>query len=98
MDIQRTRVFVGSLSKETDERNLRAAFGAVGTVRSVLIARNQKTGMSRRFGFVEMAQEEQALAAMSEISGIELDGCVLTVAEAHPPSRPFRQPHGRRGR
>jgi RNA recognition motif-containing protein len=96
MDTPKTKVFVGNLSKETNERDLRAAFGAIGTVRRVLIVRNQRTGRSRRFGFVEMAEEEQALAAMSEISGSELDGCMLTVAEAHPRSGPFGQPHGRR--
>ena len=75
-------IYVGSLSFETTEQGLCAAFGAYGKVSSASIINDRSTGRSRGFGFVEMPNEGEARAAMAAMNGAELDGGVLIVNEA----------------
>lgn len=72
-------IYVGNLSTDTSEDDLRQAFGAFGDVATVRIVRDGATGESRGFGFVEMPAEEQAKTAIQEMSGKELKGNPLTV-------------------
>ena len=72
-------IYVGNLSTDTSEDDLRQAFAAFGDVASVRIIRDGATGESRGFGFVEMPSEEQAKAAVQEMSGKEFKGNALTV-------------------
>ena len=72
-------IYVGNLSTDTSEDDLRQAFGAFGDVATVRIVRDGATGESRGFGFVEMPAEEQAKTAIQEMSGKELKGNQLTV-------------------
>jgi len=72
-------IYVGNLSKDTSEDDLREAFGGFGDVATVRIVRDRATGESRCFGFVEMPDEAQAKAAIQEMNEKELKGSALTV-------------------
>jgi cold-inducible RNA-binding protein len=77
------KMFVGNLSFQTTESDVRSAFEAYGNVESVAIITDRDTGRSKGFGFVEMS-EEDANKAIAGLSGSELDGRALTVNEAKP--------------
>jgi len=77
-------IYVGNLSFETSEADLRAAFAAYGTVTSARIATDRDTGRARGFGFVEMADQAEAQAAIAALNGKDLQGRTLTVNEARP--------------
>ena len=68
------KLYVGNLSFDTSESDLRSAFEAHGTVDSVAVVADKFTGRSRGFGFVEMNNAEEAKTAMSELNEKELDG------------------------
>ena len=78
------KIYVGNLSFDTGESDLRAAFEAHGTVDSVAVVSDKYTGRSRGFGFIEMNNDEEAKAAMAELNEKELDGRKLNVNEARP--------------
>lgn len=80
------RLFVGNLSFNTEERALEDLFTQAGQVESVRVMRDQATGRSRGFGFVEMSSEEGARAAIEKFNETELDGRRLAVNEARPPA------------
>ncbi len=75
-------IYVGNLSYETTEDDLRQAFESYGTVSSVNIIKDKFSGKSRGFGFVEMASNDEANEAMSNLNGQELNGRALSVNEA----------------
>jgi RNA recognition motif-containing protein len=77
------KMFVGNLSFQTTESDVRDAFEQFGTVESVAIITDRDTGRSKGFGFVEMA-EEDADKAIAQLSGAQLGGRALTVNEARP--------------
>jgi RNA recognition motif-containing protein len=77
-------LYVGNLSFDTSEDRLREAFEAHGEVASVSIITDRDTGRSRGFGFVEMATDEAASAAIAALDGQDLDGRTLRVNEAKP--------------
>jgi len=76
------RIFVGNLPFSATEAQLRELFGKHGEVSSVDIVKDRDTDRSRGFGFVEMADETAANAAISALSGHDMDGRPLTVNEA----------------
>ncbi len=78
------KLYVGNLSFDTGESDLRSAFEAHGTVDSVAVVSDKYTGRSRGFGFVEMNNAEEAKVAMAELNEKELDGRKLNVNEARP--------------
>ena len=78
------KLYVGNLSFDTGESDLRTAFEAHGTVDSVAVVSDKYTGRSRGFGFVEMNNDEEAKAAMADLNEKELDGRKLNVNEARP--------------
>ena len=78
------KLYVGGLSYNTTEATLKDTFAAVGAVETAVIIMDKMTGRSKGFGFVEMATEEEAKAAIEKINGTELDGRTLTVNEAKP--------------
>ena len=84
-------IYVGNLSRDVSEDDIRQAFTAFGAVTSVKIITDKFTGESRGFGFVEMADKAQAQAAINGLNGKELKGRTLTVNEARP------RPEGGRG-
>jgi len=77
-------IYVGNLSRETTEDDLRQAFEALGQVESANIIKDKFSGESRGFGFVEMADQSAATAAISGLNGTELNGRTLNVNEARP--------------
>lgn len=78
------KLFVGGLSYDTTEDTLRNAFAEVGEVASATVITDRMTGRSKGFGFVEMAKDEDATAAIAKWNGQELDGRRVTVNEARP--------------
>lgn len=77
-------IYVGNLSFNTTEDQLREAFGAFGEVASCNIITDKYDGRSKGFGFVEMGSDEQATAAISGLNGTDLEGRALNVNEAKP--------------
>ncbi len=77
-------IYVGNLSRDLSESELREAFEAYGTVQSASIIKDKFSGDSRGFGFVEMPNKEEADKAISGLNGKELKGRNLTVNEARP--------------
>ena len=76
------RIYIGNLSFDTTEDSLNDLFGQHGQVQGVSIIMDRMTGRSRGFGFIEMADDNEAKAAMEAINGHELDGRALSVNEA----------------
>jgi len=86
------RLYVGGLSYNTTQEGLTQAFSQAGAVTSASIVTDKMSGRSRGFGFVEMANDEEAEKAIQMWNGKELDGRTLTVNEARPmESRPPRK-------
>ena len=79
-----TKLYVGNLSYQTQEEDLRDQFAQFGTVVSATIVTDRDTGRSRGFGFVEMSTEEEARSAEAGMNGQELDGRTLKVNESKP--------------
>lgn len=77
-------IYVGNLSFDTSENALQAAFAAYGAVSTARIATDRDTGRARGFGFVEMANQAEAQAAIKALNGSDLQGRTLTVNEARP--------------
>lgn len=78
------KLYVGGISYSTTDNGLKDAFSKAGEVVSAVIITDKMTGRSKGFGFVEMASEEAAQAAIEMWNGKELDGRKLTVNEARP--------------
>jgi cold-inducible RNA-binding protein len=78
------RIYVGNLSFNADEQQVEQLFAAIGPVDSVHLIRDQSTGRSRGFGFVEMTDAAQGRAACETLNQQEVDGRRLTVNEARP--------------
>ncbi|MFA6918914.1 MAG: RNA-binding protein [Patescibacteria group bacterium] len=79
-----TKLYVGGISYNTDNDGLTAHFAQAGTVVSAQIITDKETGRSKGFGFVEMASEEDAQNAISNLNDKPLDGRNLKVNEARP--------------
>lgn len=92
------KIYVGNLSKQASEEDLKEAFGAFGTVQSVNIIKDKFTGVSKGFGFVEMEAKAEAQAAMQELNGSELQGTRIIVNEARPKTDNRRSGGGGGGR
>lgn len=77
-------IYVGNLSFNTTESELRDIFAAYGAVESAKIISDQFTGRSRGFGFVEMTEREEGMNAIRELDTKEVGGRNLKVNEAKP--------------
>src|SRR5512134_1083856 len=77
-------IFIGNLSRQVTDADLREAFEAHGTVESANVIKDKFTGESRGFGFVEMPTQDEAQAAIAALNGKDLKGRALNVAEAKP--------------
>lgn len=78
------KLYVGNLSFNTSESQLRELFAAHGEVASASLVMDRDTGRPRGFGFVEFHNDDDARAAMAALSGKNVDGRDLTVNEAKP--------------
>jgi cold-inducible RNA-binding protein len=85
-------IFVGNLSFQTTEADLRTAFEPYGAVSRVSIMTDRDTGRSRGFGFVEMNNDQEGDNAIAALNGSEVDGRTLNVNVARP--RPERSMGG----
>ena len=78
------KLYVGNLPYQTGETELTELFSRAGTVESARIMRDMATGRARGFGFVEMASDEEAQRAISELNEFKMEGRPLVVNEARP--------------
>ncbi len=90
------KIFVGNLSFDATQGDVKKLFEGFGNVASVVIVmrKEKKAPKSRGFGFVEMPDEQQALAAIAALNGKEFMGRVLDVNPARPKTetQPFNKP------
>jgi len=89
-------IYVGNLSREVTDEELREAFKAFGQVTSVSIVRDRDSGQPRGFGFVDMPAKTEAQAAITGLNGKDFKGRKLTVNEARPPRSQGDRGGGRR--
>jgi len=89
-------IYVGNLSYEVTEEEVRQLFAEFGDVDSVNLITDRETGRLRGFGFVEMSDDAAAKAAIEGLNGREIGGRTLTVNEARP--KTSRGGGGSRGR
>jgi RNA recognition motif-containing protein len=78
------RLYVGNLSYQTSEEDLRALFAQAGTVKSALLIKDRETGKSKGFGFVEMGTPAEAQKAITMFHNKEIERRNLTVNLARP--------------
>ena len=78
------RIYVGNLPYEVTDSELERVFGAHGKVQSARVITDMATGRSKGFGFVEMANDEEASAAIQACNGMNLKNRTLKVNEARP--------------
>jgi RNA recognition motif-containing protein len=78
------KIYVGNLSFDASESELKGLFEGYGAVDSAKIIVDQFTNRSRGFGFVEMENREEGLKAIQELDSKELNGRSLKVNEARP--------------
>ena len=91
------KLYVGNLSYDTSEDQLRKLFVGVGPVVSVTVITDRSSGRSKGFGFVEMETEQAAQEAIDQLNNHELNDRTITVSEARPP-REHSSGGGGRGR
>ncbi|HEX2140191.1 MAG TPA: RNA-binding protein [Woeseiaceae bacterium] len=75
-------IYVGNLPYTTTDEDLRAAFAPYGSVTSARVVFDKETGRSRGFGFVEMANSSEALAAIDALNQTDMQGRQLRINEA----------------
>ena len=93
-----TKLYVGNLSFESTENDLKDLFEQAGNVVSCALIMDRDTGKSRGFAFVEMSSEEEAKKAIADFNGKDMGGRALTVNEAKPrEDRPRRDSGGNFG-
>ena len=85
-------IYVGNLSYNVKDEDLRGIFGEFGEVSSARVMTDRFSGQPRGFGFVEMPAKGDAINAIQGLNGREIDGRALTVNEARP-----REEGGNRG-
>ncbi len=78
------RIYVGGLPFSTTEAEMNALFTTYGAVTSAKLITDRESGQSRGFGFVEMADDAEAAAAMEKLNGSDFGGRKLTINEARP--------------
>jgi len=89
-------LYVGNLSSDVNDDDLRQAFEAHGKVTSAKVITDRFSGDSRGFGFVEMPDKTEALEAIKELNSHEIKGQTLKVSEARP-KRDNRKRQGGQG-
>ena len=78
------KLFVGNMSFQTTESELRSIFEPYGEITSINVITDRDTGRPRGFAFVELGNDGEAAKAITELNGKELDGRALNVNEAKP--------------
>lgn len=83
------KLYVGNLSFDSTEADLRQLFEPHGFVESAKVATDRDTGRSRGFGFIEMSSNSDAESAIAALHGREIGGRALVVNEARPKTSGF---------
>lgn len=83
-------IYVGNLSYEVTEEDLKEAFSAFGAVDTVKIIKDNYSDRSKGFGFVEMPSKDEAQSAIEGLNGKDLKGRSLNINEARPRSEGHR--------
>lgn len=83
-------IYIGNLSYEVTEEDLKEAFEAFGKVDTVKVIKDNYTGRSKGFGFVEMPDKSEAQSAIESLNGKDLKGRSINVSEARPRSESRR--------
>ncbi len=78
------KLYVGNLPYSVTESALSDKFAAYGTVESAKLITDRDTGRSKGFGFIEMASDSEAQAAIEKVNGTDYDGRPMKVNEARP--------------
>ena len=87
-----TKLYVGNLSYNVTEKQLRELFAEAGSVVTADVIVDRATDRSKGFGFVEMTTEKEAKKAIKELDGKEFEGRVIVVNEARPKkAREYRE-------
>lgn len=92
------RLYVGNLTYDVSDQDLEGLFTPFGTVESAQVIQDRETGRSKGFGFVEMANNSEAEAAIAALNGKDHNGRALTVNEARPKTEGGRGGGGGGGR
>lgn len=79
-----TNIYVGNISYQTTEDDLRSAFESFGAIERISVVTDRDTGQPRGFAFVEMAEQDSAEKAIAQLNGSDLQGRAITVNEARP--------------
>jgi len=79
-------IYIGNLSYEATEEDLKQVFEAFGEIESVKIIKDKYTNRSKGFGFIEMPDNADAQSAINDLNDTELKGRTLKVNEARPRS------------
>ena len=90
-------IYLGHLSYEVSEEDVRLAFEPFGQVETATIIKDKYSGRSKGFGFVEMPTKAEAQSAIDGLNGTELKGKTLNVNEARPRTENRRGGGGRGG-
>ncbi len=90
-------IYIGNLGYDVTDNELQAAFEAYGEVDSAKVIMDRDTGRSKGFGFVEMSDRDEALAAIEGLNGTELGGRNVSVNEARPKPKRNDRRGGRGG-
>ena len=90
-------IYVGNLSYDFTEDDLRGLFQPFGEIASAAIITDKYSGRSKGFGFVEMPDKESATSAIAELNGKEIGGRALNVNEARPKEKRDNNRGGDRG-
>ena len=91
------KLYVGGLSFETTDAELRTLFEPAGTVESATVITDRLSGRSKGFAFVEMSTDAEARQAITELNGKMLEERTIAVEEARPPREGGGGPPGRSG-
>ena len=83
------KLYVGGIPYSSTDADLKAHFEQIGPVASATIIMDKMTGRSKGFGFVEMANESDAMTAIDQFNNQDFQGRKLTVSEARPQERRF---------
>lgn len=78
------KLYVGGLAYSVDEKELETVFAEYGKVTSAAVIKDRDSGQSKGFGFIEMADDAEAKAAMAALDGKQISGRSVSVNEARP--------------
>lgn len=95
--IMAKKIYAGNLPYSVDEDSLRELFAKIGEVQSVRLIKDNATGRSKGFGFVEMASDEDAEKAIASLNNTMLMDRTIAVSEARPQTERDRTSNRRGG-